>query len=74
MKIGLAQIRSTFLYKKQVCLYQWDYMINCNENENNNGKIDHINKTYTDIDKKSVTTERFARWISSLKLAAYQVY
>ena len=57
-------------------------MINCNENENNNGKVDHINKTYTDqdvdiktnIDKKSVTTERFARWISSLKSAAYQVY
>ena len=27
--------------KKQVCLYQWDYVINCNENENDNGKIDH---------------------------------
>ena len=23
-------------------------MINCNENENHNGKIYHINKTYTD--------------------------
>ena len=25
-------------------------MINCNENENDNGKIDHINKTYMDQD------------------------
>ena len=25
-------------------------MINCNENENDNGKIDHINKTYIDQD------------------------
>ena len=30
--------------RKQVCLYQWDYRINCNENENDNGKIDHINR------------------------------
>ena len=36
--------------KKQVCLYQWDYMINCNENENDNCKIDHINKTNIDQD------------------------
>ena len=25
-------------------------MINCNENENDNDKIDHINKTYIDLD------------------------
>ena len=25
-------------------------MINCNENENDHGKIDHINKKYTDQD------------------------
>ena len=25
-------------------------MINCYENENDNGKIDHINKTKTDLD------------------------
>ena len=25
-------------------------MINCNENENDNDKIDHINKTYRDQD------------------------
>ena len=25
-------------------------MINCNENENDNGKIDYINKTYIDQD------------------------
>ena len=36
--------------KKQVCLYQWDYMINCNENENDNGKRDNTNKTYIDQD------------------------
>ena len=23
-----------------------DYMINCNENKNDNGKINHINKTW----------------------------
>ena len=32
--------------EKQVCLYQWDHLINCNENDN--WKIDHINKTYID--------------------------
>ena len=31
--------------KKQVFLSQWDYIINCNENENDNEKTDHINKT-----------------------------
>ena len=38
--------------KKQVCLYQWCYIINCNENDNDNGngKIDHINKIYIDQD------------------------
>ena len=36
--------------KKQVCLYQWDFMVNCNEKENDNGKIDHINKIYIDQD------------------------
>ena len=38
--------------KKQVCMCQWDNMINCNENENDNYKIDYINKTYRgqDID------------------------
>ena len=36
--------------KKQVCLYHWDYMINCNENQNDNGKKGHINKTYIDQD------------------------
>ena len=25
-------------------------MINCNENKNDNGKIDHMNKTYIDQD------------------------
>ena len=25
--------------RKQVCLYQWGYMINCNENQNYNGKL-----------------------------------
>ena len=38
------------MFKKYVFLFQWDYKTNCNENENNNGKIDHINKTYTDLD------------------------
>ena len=36
--------------KKEVCLYQWDYMINCNENENDNDKRDNTNKTYIDLD------------------------
>ena len=41
---------TTNMSKKQVVLYQWDYMINCNENKNDNGTIDHINKTYVDQD------------------------
>ena len=36
----------TNMSKKQVCLYQRDYMINCNANENDNGKIGHTNKKY----------------------------
>ena len=36
--------------KKQVCLYQLDFMINCTKNQNGNGKIHHINKTYIDVD------------------------
>ena len=41
--------------KKQVCLYQWDFMINCYENENDNGKVDHLNKTNIneDVDKET---------------------
>ena len=35
----------TNMSNKQVCLYQWDYMINCNENENDNDKVDYTNKT-----------------------------
>ena len=35
----------TNMSKKQVHFFQWDYMINCNENENDNEKTDHINKT-----------------------------
>ena len=40
----------TNMPKTQVCLYHLDYMINCNENKNDNGKIDHMNKTYIDQD------------------------
>ena len=36
--------------KKQGCLYQRDYKINWNKNENDNYKIDHINKTSIDQD------------------------
>ena len=36
--------------KKEVFLYQWDYVLNCNENEYDNSTIDHINKTYIDQD------------------------
>ena len=37
---------------KKVCLYRWCYIINCKENDNDNGndKIDHINKIYIDQD------------------------
>ena len=41
--------------KKQAVLYHWDYMINCNENKNDNGIIDHINKTYIDQDVEKET-------------------
>ena len=36
--------------KKQVCLFRWDYVTNCNENKNDDGKINPINKTYIDQD------------------------
>ena len=35
----------TNMSKRQICLCQWDYIFNCNENENQNGKMDHMNKT-----------------------------
>ena len=35
----------TSMSKKQVFLCQWDYRINCNENENDNKETDHVNKT-----------------------------
>ena len=43
------------MFKKQVCLYQWDNMINSNENENDTDKTDHKNKTYRgqDVDKET---------------------
>ena len=37
--------------KKQVFLCQWHHMINCNENEIGNDKLDHIDKTYIDQDE-----------------------
>ena len=44
----------TNMYKTEVCLNEWDYMTNCNKNENVNDKVDHINKTnidqYVDIE------------------------
>ena len=36
----------TNMFKKQVFLYQYNYMISCDVNQNDNGKRDHINKTY----------------------------
>ena len=36
----------TNISKKQLCLYLWDIMINCNESENDKDKIDNINKIY----------------------------
>ena len=35
----------TNISKKEIFLYQWDYIINCNENENDNEKTNHISKT-----------------------------
>ena len=43
-------------------------MIHCNENENDNGKIDHINKTYIDqgldIDTNIVNIACFGKTMS----------
>ena len=36
--------RLASMSRKKVCQYQWHYMINWNENENDNSKIDQINK------------------------------
>ena len=46
--------------KKQVCLYQRDYMINCTENEYDNGKIDHINKIYIDQEVDTETHRKYS--------------
>ena len=35
----------TNMSKKQLCLCQWDDIFNCIENENDSGKVDHVNKT-----------------------------
>ena len=35
--------------KKQLCLCEWDVIFNGIENENNRGKVDHINKTQIDL-------------------------
>ena len=60
--------RLTNIPKKQVCLYQWDHMINSNENENDNGKIYHLNKTYIDqgldIDTNIVNIACFGKTMS----------
>ena len=36
--------------KKHAFLSQWDYIINCNENKNDNEKTDHINEIEIDQD------------------------
>ena len=36
--------RLASMYRKNVCLFQCHYMISWNENENDNSKIDQINK------------------------------
>ena len=48
---------------KQVFQRQWDYRLNCNENENDNEKIDHINKTLTE---QGVDIETIIQNIASL--------
>ena len=40
---------------KIFCLFQWHYMISWNENENDNSKIDQINKIQIDQDLDIVT-------------------
>ena len=35
--------------KKQLCLWQWDDIFNCIENDNDNGKVYHLNKTKIDL-------------------------
>ena len=47
--------------KEQIFLFQWDYMINCNENDNCNGKLGHINKAYIDLEvETNVQNIRFS--------------
>ena len=42
--VAVAELLAN-MSKKHVFLSLWDYIINFNENENDNEKIDHINKT-----------------------------
>ena len=39
-------------------------MINCNENGNDNGKIDHINKTWIDLEEDIETNVQNIAWLS----------
>ena len=50
----------TNISEKQVCQYQWDYMSNCNENDN--GKVDHLNKTNIEQD---VDRDKYWKYIVS---------
>ena len=54
----------TNMSKKQVFLPQWDYIINCNENDNE--KTDHINKTSTDQDPNIETDIRNIACLSKI--------
>ena len=36
--------------EKRVFLCQWDHIFNCNENKNDNRKVDHVNKNYIDLE------------------------
>ena len=47
-------------------------MINCNENENDNGKTDQINKTY--IDQQGRSQKFLAQTVSFSKLKAKGLY
>ena len=45
MLAKIKQMLSNTLMLNVWRLFELDYMTNCNENENYNGKIDHISKT-----------------------------
>ena len=57
--------------KKQVCLYQWCYIISCNENDNGNGIYIYI---YIYRPEEILSTNYYHRFIIGLSFLGFNKY